>query len=110
MAVSNTDDHLRNHGFLLTEHGWTLSPMYDVNPDIYGNALSLGVSSNDNSISFELAIETAEYYDISVHDARRTIEDIQKTICENWQTLAAQYGLSKGAISRMKPAFAMNYK
>jgi len=35
MAVSNTDDHFRNHGFLLTENGWTLSPMYDVNPDVY---------------------------------------------------------------------------
>jgi len=110
MAVSNTDDHLRNHGFLLAEHGWTLSPMYDVNPDIYGNALSLGVSANDNSINFELAVETAKYYDISVHDARNTVADIQKTICENWQVLAANYGLSKNAINRMKPAFAMEYK
>jgi serine/threonine-protein kinase HipA len=110
MAVSNTDDHLRNHGFLLTEQGWILSPMYDVNPDIYGSKLSLGVSENDSSINFELAIETAKYYDIGIHDARNTVVDIQKTIRENWQPLAIDNGLSKSAITRMEPAFTMEYK
>jgi len=110
VAVSNTDDHLRNHGFLLTEHGWTLSPMFDVNPDIYGNALSLGVSENDNSMSFELVVDTARYYDINIHEARSIVAGIQKTICGNWRTLAAQYGLSKESINRMEPAFAIDYK
>jgi len=110
MAISNTDDHLRNHGFLLKEYGWTLSPMYDVNPDIYGNMLSLGVNENDCSINFELAVETAKYYDISIQEARRTVADIKKIISENWRTLAFGKGLSKGAIARMEPAFAMEYK
>lgn len=44
MSVSNTDDHLRNHGFLLAENGWVLSPLYDVNPVPYGDQLSLNVS------------------------------------------------------------------
>lgn len=39
MAVSNTDDHLRNHAFILTKNGWKLSPLYDVNPNIYGDQL-----------------------------------------------------------------------
>ena len=110
MTVSNTDDHLRNHGFLLSEHGWRLSPMYDVNPDIYGSALSLDVGENDNSISFELAIETAKCYDISIHEAKNIVNDIQKTVCDNWRTLAVDKGLSRGAINRMEPAFAMEYK
>jgi serine/threonine-protein kinase HipA len=84
--------------------------MFDVNPDIYGNTLSLDVSENDNSINFELAIETAKYYDISILDARNTVADIRKTINESWQALAVNYGLSKSAINRMKPAFAMEYK
>jgi len=67
-------------------------------------------SENDNSISFELAIETAKYFDISVNDAKNSVADIKKTICENWQSLAVNYGLSKGAINRMEPAFAMKYK
>jgi len=110
MAASNTDDHLRNHGFLLTKSGWTLSPMYDVNPNIYGNALSLNVNTDDNSVSFELATETAPYYEINADDAKKTVADIQKTVSDNWQTLAAGYGLSRNAINRMEPAFAMEYK
>ena len=106
MAVSNTDDHLRNHGFLLSEQGWVLSPMYDVNPNIYGDAHSLNVSANDNSINFELAIETAKYYDINIREAKNMITDIQKIVNENWRTIAAEYKLSKDAISRMEPAFA----
>jgi serine/threonine-protein kinase HipA len=110
MAVSNTDDHLRNHGFLLTEHGWTLSPMYDVNPNIYGDKLSLGVSENDNSINFELAVETSNYYDIKLHDAKNMVADIQKIILHNWRTLAIDNGLNRGEIKRMEPAFAVEYK
>ena len=110
MAVSNTDDHLRNHGFILTDHGWTLSPVYDVNPNIYGNVLSLNISTDDNSVSFELAIQTAQYYDINIDEAKKTVADIQKTVSGNWQMLATGYGLSRSAISRMEPAFAMEYK
>ncbi|MCL2747544.1 MAG: HipA domain-containing protein [Oscillospiraceae bacterium] len=110
MAVSNTDDHLRNHGFLLTEYGWTLSPLYDVNPNIYGDLLSLNVSTDDNSISFALAIETAAYYDIDLQEAKSTVENVKKIIGENWRTFAKAHGLSRDAVSRMEPAFAMEYK
>ena len=110
MAVSNTDDHLRNHGFILTKYGWTLSPMYDVNPNIYGDSLSLNVSTDDNTIDFELALETARYYDVGMEDAKNIVADIQKIVFENWQTLAVNYGLSRSEISRMEPAFAMEYK
>jgi len=105
MAVSNTDDHLRNHGFLLTENGWVLSPMYDVNPNIYGNTLSLSVSPGDNSISFDLAVETAQYYEVGLREAKNTVSEITRRISENWKEIAAGYGLSKNDITRMKPAF-----
>ena len=59
MAVSNTDDHLRNHAFIFTKNGWRLSPLYDVNPVPYGDELSLTVSEEDNSINIDLAIQTA---------------------------------------------------
>ena len=107
IAVSNTDDHLRNHGFLLTERGWTLSPQYDVNPSIYGNTLSLNVNADDNSAVFELAHETAEYYGISNSDAKNKVAEISSTVHRNWRELAAYYGLSKSAIDHMEPAFAM---
>ena len=62
MTVSNTDDHLRNHGFMLAEDGWILSPMYDVNPNIYGDSLSLNVEIDDNSISYDLAREVSTFF------------------------------------------------
>ena len=110
IAVSNTDDHLRNHGFLLKGRGWALSPLYDVNPSIYGDTLSLNVTENDNALRFDLARETAGYYGIGAPDAKGTIEGIGKTITENWRGFAAVHGLGRGAIERMEPAFEMGYK
>ncbi len=49
IAVKNTDDHLRNHGFLLTNDGWRLSPAYDVNPVYFGTGLTLNISETDNA-------------------------------------------------------------
>ena len=110
MAVSNTDDHLRNHGFLLSERGWILSPMFDVNPNIYGNALALNINEYDNVIDFKTAADTAEYYNIKPADAQDIISNIKKTITEKWRTLAAGYGLNANAINRMESAFDMRYK
>ena len=110
MAVSNTDDHLRNHGFLLSDSGWSLSPLYDVNPNIYGDSLSLNVSSGESLISFDLATETAEYYDIDKTEAKIIIDEIRSIVTENWTDLAVNYGLNRSAINRMTPAFDATYK
>lgn len=106
MAVSNTDDHLRNHGFILTPGGWRLSPLYDVNPIPYGNELSLNVTETDNSISVPLAIKTAGYYGISEPEARQAAGHILHTVGENWVSVARSYKLGKGAIEYMRPAFS----
>ena len=106
MAVSNTDDHLRNHGFILTQTGWRLSPLYDVNPIPYGEYLALNVSEDDSSIDFDLAIDTAEYYGISEKEAERIVKEISTTVRENWEKLAANYGISRGSIEKMRPAFS----
>lgn len=105
MAVTNTDDHLRNHAFLLTEKGWMLSPLYDVNPVPYGDELSLNVDETDNSIRFELALETALRFGIKTADAKIYVEETSKTVRENWRLLASKYGLSRGQIEEMRPAF-----
>ena len=69
MAVTNTDDHLRNHAFVLTGKGWILSPLYDVNPVPYGDELSLNVDEDDNSIRMELAVQVTTKFGISELDA-----------------------------------------
>ena len=70
MAVSNIDDHLRNHAFILTKNGWVLSPLYDVNPVPYGEDLAINVNETESTISIELAIDTAGYFGIDENSAK----------------------------------------
>ena len=105
MAVSNTDDHLRNHGFILTKNGWCLSPMYDVNPIPEGYELSLCVNEDDPTISIELAVDTASYFDISKKDAETMAKEIVLTVRNNWEKTAEKCGFSRAAMERMRPAF-----
>lgn len=110
MAISNTDDHLRNHGFILVNGGWQLSPLYDVNPVPYGTDLALCVDESDSSISIDLAIETAKYYEIDEDTAKNVSCKILTTIKNNWEALASKYGLSRGEIENMRPAFRESEK
>ena len=109
MAVSNTDDHLRNHAFIFTENGWRLSPLYDVNPVPYGDELSLNVDEEDNSINIDLAIQTAARFGISETDAKIYAKDILTVVKENWEKRATVYGLSRRFIEEMRPAFSTCY-
>lgn len=110
MAVSNTDDHLRNHGFILVKNGWSLSPMYDVNPNIYGDTLSLNVDSDNNLIDFNLALSVAKMYGLTEGQASEELKEIKSVVESNWRRLAQQYGLSRSEIEGMAPAFDMTYK
>lgn len=105
MAVSNSDDHLRNHGFVLTKKGWRLSPAYDVNPIPYGNNLSLQIVPGDTRIDRDLAISSAHYYGIDKNAAERKLDETICVIHDNWKRLADKYGLGRPAIEYMKPAF-----
>lgn len=110
MAVTNTDDHLRNHAFVFTTKGWILSPLYDVNPVPYGDELSLLVDDEDNRISIDLAVQTAPRFGISEKDAWDYVKDILTTVRDNWEKLAKEYGLSRGQIEDMRPAFDICYR
>ena len=110
MMVSNTDDHLRNHGFILKEKGWALSPLFDVNPVPYGNELSLNINEFDNRIDIELAIEISNLFGISNKEAKSISEEMQETINKNWMVLAEKYCLSRGQIQNMSPAFRDKFR
>ncbi len=110
MAVSNTDDHLRNHAFILSPKGWILSPLYDVNPVPYGDELSLNINEDDNRISFSLAIETAHHFGISIEQANTIVLEITQIVKNNWEPLAVKYGIPRGKIEDMRPAFSACYK
>lgn len=110
MAVSNTDDHLRNHGFIMMKNGWSLSPLYDVNPSIYGDTLSLNVDFNNNLIDFNLALSVAKKYGLTDAQAQEELKEIKNIVEKNWRSLAGQYGISRSNIENMAPAFDMAYK
>ncbi len=107
MAVSNTDDHLRNHAFILTKLGWELSPLFDVNPVPYGDELALNVNDNDNRISLELALAVAPRFGIDEKTARGHCDTIAEVVSGNWRDLAKKYGLTRGQIEDMRPAFSL---
>ena len=94
ICVKNTDDHLRNHGFILTERGWVLSPAYDINPVEDGAGLKLNISDNDNSLDLDLALEVIEYFRIEADRASIILSDVKKAVC-NWRNIAAKYGIPK---------------
>ena len=108
MAVNNTDDHLRNHAFILKKSGWVLSPMYDVNPVPYGDELALNVDESSNSISPELVLSVAPRFGISPAEAEKKADEIVGTVTSNWERLARQYGLSRSQIENMRPAFGLD--
>ena len=105
IAVSNTDDHFRNHGFILENDGWSLSPMYDVNPDLYGRYLSLNINDTESMLDFDVAIDAAPYYGIEKKDAEKMVDEIKDIVSNNWKNLASKYGVGRGEIERMKVAF-----
>lgn len=107
MMVSNTDDHLRNHGFLLTKGGWVLSPLYDVNPNVYGTSLSLNVSPDDNTINPELALEVSPFYGMKKSEAQDELKKIADTVHRSWRMLASDYQLTRAEIESMAPAFEL---
>lgn len=110
MAVSNTDDHLRNHAFILSKNGWMLSPLYDVNPVPYGDELALNVNEDNNCISIELAINTAHHFGIDKESANLMATRIIEIVKNNWESLATKYNISRGKIEDMRPAFSICYE
>lgn len=104
IAVSNCDDHLRNHGFLFTAKGWTLSPAFDLNPDEYGTGLSLCINENDNALDFGLTREIAPCFGIKEKDADTIIAHTQHVVSQ-WKALATSYGIPRGEQELMGKCF-----
>lgn len=104
ICVSNTDDHLRNHGFLLTNKGWKLSPAYDINPTINSPGLSLNISETDNSLELDLAISVKNYFRISDKKSSEIIKTVLNSV-KNWKLLAKKYKISNNEQEQMSKAF-----
>ncbi len=105
IMVGNRDDHLRNHGFILTADGWRLSPAYDMNPNIEKSDHALAIDESDNRPDLETAIAMAAYYGLQEAAAKTMIEEI-RSVVQEWPEFARKGGIGKADISLMGPAFS----
>jgi serine/threonine-protein kinase HipA len=105
ICVSNTDDHLRNHGFILTPMGWVLSPAFDINPVEGGSGLKLNISDSDNALDLNLALEVSSFFRLSMERADQIIQEVKNAV-KNWRKLARKHGLSPLECELMSTAFA----
>ena len=108
ILISNTDDHLRNHGFLYENSaGWRLAPAYDLNPvpiDIKPRILSTAIDIDDTTASLELALSVATYFELTQDEALRIAAEVGKSV-KTWRVEAAKLGLTRKEIDRMESAF-----
>jgi serine/threonine-protein kinase HipA len=104
IATSNTDDHLRNHGFLIDNGGWRLSPAFDINPSIDKAELALTIDDNIGALDFGLAISVAEYFRLNEKKANTILKNIRK-IVSNWEGEARKIGIPRTEIDLMQAAF-----
>jgi serine/threonine-protein kinase HipA len=111
VLISNVDDHLRNHGFLLVgREGWTLSPVYDLNPtpiDIRPRILTTNISIDEATCDLDLVLSSAELFGISLKEARDIAKQVA-TVVFKWREVAAAAGAPQGEIRRLSSAFEHN--
>lgn len=96
ICVGNTDDHFRNHGFLLTPKGWTLSPAYDMNPTL-NEQQSLLISSSSCESDLTILLDACEDYMLSKDMAVKIISEVVDTM-KGWRQLAMRLQISKREI------------
>ena len=93
ICIGNSDDHFRNHGFLLTAKGWILSPAYDMNPTL-NEYQSLLISSSSNKAGIGILFDACEDYMLNRKTAESIISEVVNTV-KGWRELAIRLGISK---------------
>jgi serine/threonine-protein kinase HipA len=107
ILVSNTDDHLRNHGFLrTTAGGWSLSPAFDINPNPEPGPkyLSTSIDGRSNAASIDLLLGVAEFFRLDHREAASALAEVTEAT-SRWQEVARRLGLDRSSIAEMRPAF-----
>jgi serine/threonine-protein kinase HipA len=94
IAISNTDDHLRNHGFLLTNKGWKLSPAYDLNPIVGKQGLHLNITDTANALDYRLAFEVIDFFRLSQDQATQIYDEVLLAV-KQWKSIANRLGIRR---------------
>ncbi len=104
VLISNTDDHLRNHGFILTNEGWRLSPAFDINPSIDKNGLALNIDTDNNALDIQLVKSVGMYFRLDETEMNHIIDEVKSAVSD-WQRMASEIGISRGEQTLMSHAF-----
>ncbi len=104
IAISNTDDHLRNHGFVLTDEGWVLSPAYDLNPSTDKNGLALNIDMDNNALDFDLAKSVGDFFRLDKKQMNVIIGEVVNSV-KQWKDVANEIGISRVEQELMTTAF-----
>jgi serine/threonine-protein kinase HipA len=104
IAISNTDDHLRNHGFILTSQGWIVSPAYDLNPSIDKDGLALNIDTDNNALDYDLAKSIGEFFRLDTKQMDKIIQDVCSVVA-TWQDMANKIGIPNKEQQLMGKAF-----
>jgi serine/threonine-protein kinase HipA len=104
VGVSNADDHLRNHGFLLEPKGWVLAPAYDLNPVASANGLTLNLSETDNAQDLDLLREVAPHFRVKKARRDELMDKVLKAI-RGWRKRATALGIPRHEQEQMSEAF-----
>ncbi|HEY4941185.1 MAG TPA: type II toxin-antitoxin system HipA family toxin [Rhizomicrobium sp.] len=107
ILISNTDDHLRNHGFLYARKGWRLAPAFDLNPvpqTVKSRNLSMAINESDNTASLEIAMEVADHFYVKPKRAREIAKQVGSVVAL-WRSLAKKNGLTAPEMDAMASAF-----
>jgi len=108
IAISNTDDHLRNHGLVLTGKGWVLSPAYDLNPSVEKDGLALNIDMDSNDLDFDLARSVGAFFRLNENDMEVIIQEVLHGVGQ-WKALAKQIGISRSEQEMMSSAFRVHF-
>lgn len=104
VLISNTDDHLRNHGFILTVKGWRLSPAFDVNPSVDKQGHAINIDLENNSPDLELVKSVGIFFRINKREMDEIIREV-KLVVSKWQLIASEIGISRMEQKQMEAAF-----
>ena len=108
IAIGNSDDHFRNHGFLLTSRGWTLSPAYDMNPTM-NEYQALLINSTTNHADLQVLLDSSEEYMIGKDDAVHIIEEVKAGV-KYWKSIATRLGIAKREMDVFEQVYQRSLK
>jgi serine/threonine-protein kinase HipA len=106
IMISNTDDHLRNHGFILHNNGWRLSPAFDLNPSIDKQGLSLNIDTENNAMELNLAKSVGGYFKLNVDEMETVILEVKLAVGK-WKVVAKKIGIPRSEQTLMASAFRL---